>query len=398
MSRLPRVVGSALVVLLSTPLARTSWLAAQAPDRSWRPAARVEGGFEYDDNPFLLNTDKQAKLESPSAGDRTSGRFEDMESVSDQIVIPALVLGAKGPGLGGRTLEIRGNFAYEYNLQNTRRKHADLGLMLQHSISRAGRVRFDAGWQTSAFSKNYLADAVDLNGDGNIASGERRYDAALQRQIDLSLGYKHRLLTPTKRRRFGLAAELAATYGDKRYDAPFSGRTLTGPGGAVALAAEFGRRWTLGVNYSYAKLEADRTREVLILDETDFGQDLNGNGNATNTNARTVQAVDRSRREQHIGATLEGALGKRITATLGYDRRTRSFTSGEPFDVADNGRDDKLNEFAAALTFGLGRAMELEIGGKHLKQSTNRAGDPASTGEVDDYARNIASTALRYRF
>jgi hypothetical protein len=360
--------------------------------------AKVDGGFEYDDNPFLLSSGKKAKLESPSAGDRASGRFTDMESVSDQIVIPALVLGAKGPGLGGQTLEVRGEFAYEYNLQNTRRKHADLGLMLQHAISKAGRLRVDAGWQTNAFNKNYLADAVDLNVDGNITPDERRYRAALQRQIDLSLGYRHRLVTAAKHRRFGLVAELAATYGDKHYDAPFPGRTLTGPGAAAALAFELGRRWTLGVNYSYAKLGADRTREVLILDETDFGTDLNGNGNASDIDARTVQLVDRSRKEQHVGATLAGELGKRITATLGYDRRSRGFTSAEPFDVSNNGRDDKLNEFAAALDFRLGKALELELSGRHLKQTTNRAGDPASTGEVDDYSRNVASTALRYRF
>lgn len=387
----------AFVCLLAVGVGQAP-LAAQGRERQWSTSARTDIQITYDDNPFLLDTARMTKLRSPSSGDVASGRFKDMVSVADQIVTPSLVFGAKGPGLGRRSLELRGEIAYEFNIQNTRRKHADLGFVLQHSVTKGGQLRFDTGWQTNAFNKNYLADAVDLNVDGNITPDERRYAAALVRQLDLSLGYRQRLVKATKHRAFGLTGELAGTYGDKHYDDPFSGRSLTGPGGIAALDFELGRRWTLGINYSYAELDANRILEVLLLDETAFGQDLNGNGNATDLNARTVQMVDRSRKEQHIGATLESELGKRVTAKLGYDRRTRNFTSAEPFDVADNGRDDILNELAAALKFELGRAIELEIAGKHLKQTTNRAGDPASTGEVADYLRNVASASLSYRF
>lgn len=372
--------------------------AAQQRERPWKATARLQGEFRYDDNPFLLTAGRKRGLEQPSAADSQSGWFRDMESATDLVPVPALELGLEGPGVLGRTLAIEAKAAYEANLENARRRHAELGLRIAQSLSRGGRLRFGADWRPSYFHKNYLEDAIDFTGD--VDASERRYAAGASNEVDLSLNYRHRLVKSGKRRPLGVTGELAVGYFDRTYDAPFAGRSRRGPGAGVALALDLGRRWEIKFEYSYASLDADETREVLILDENAFGgvRDFNGNGSFSDDSARAFELVDRSRREQELGVSVQGELTGAVTVELGYGRRWRDFTSTESFDVANRGRDDTLDEFAANLDLRLASGLHLTLAGRRVVQDTNRAGDPGSTGEVTDYARHVASAGLRYRF
>jgi hypothetical protein len=387
----------AIVCLLAVGLGQGS-LAAQGVERQWSTSARTDVQIIYDDNPFLLDTARMTKLRNPSSGDVASRRFKDMTSVSDEIVVPTLTLAAEGPGLFGRRFQVRTDLAYQANLQNTRRAHADLGLILAQTVTKAGRLRFEAEWQPSGYNKNYLANAVDLNSDGSISPDERRYRAGVTNQVDLALSYRDRLLKATKHRQVGITGALEATWTSQTYDNPFPGRSRSGPGIGAGLDVELGRRWTVGMNYSYDWISADPTREVLLLDETLFNRDFNGNGSQTDPSARAFEVVDRSRHEKDAGVSLAAQLSKVFTASAGFDRRRRDFTSTRPFDVNDRGRQDTLDELSAGLDIRMTHALSLALAGKHRKQTTNRSGDPASTGEVADYLRNEASASLSYRF
>ncbi len=372
--------------------------AAQQGDRSWHPAARVQADVQYDGNPFLLTAGRTSKLGAVSAADSQSGRFRDMESATDVIPIPSLRLGIAGPGLGGRPLEIAADVAYEANLQNGRRRHAELGVGIEQSLRRGGRLRLAADWRPSYFHKNYLADAVDLDLDGNIGPEERRYASGTSNEMDLSLSFRHRLVKSTKRRPLGVTAELEAGYLDRSYDAPFAGRGRSGPGAGAGLAFQASRRWVIGLHYAFASLGGDPAQEVLILNENDFGQDFNGNLSTSDDSARAVVLVDRSRAEHEIGLSVQGELGKAATLEVGYARRVRNFSSSQPFDVVNRDRRDTRNELAAELDLRLASGLHLVLGARRAAQSTNRAGDPGSAGEVADYTRYIASAGVRYRF
>ncbi len=376
----------------------TSPATAQQGDRSWHPAARVQAEVQYDGNPFLLTAGRKSKLGAVSAADSQSGRFRDMESSTDVIPTPSLRLGIAGPGLGGRPLEIAADVAYEANLQNGRRRHAELGVGIEQSLRRGGRLRLAADWRPSYFHKNYLADAVDLNGDGNIAPEERRYASGTSNEMDLSLSYRHRLVKSTKRRPLGVTAELEVGYLDRSYDAPFAGRSRSGPGAGAGLTFQLSRSWAVGLDYAFASLGGDPAQEVLILNENDFGRDFNGNGGATDDSARAAVLVDRSRVEHELGVSVQGELGKAATLEVGYARRVRNFSSSEPFDVVDRDRRDVRSELAAELDLRLASRLHLALGARRAAQGTNRAGDPGSAGEVADYTRYVASAGVRYRF
>jgi len=370
---------------------------SQQPGPSWRPTIRLQSEVRYDNNPFLLDTARKARLEAPTAADSVNGRFRDMSRGTDVIPIPSLQLGLQGPGLGGRTLAAGADVAYETNIHNAARRHAELELRIDQSLPRGSALRFTADWRPSYFHKNYLADAVDLNADSNISGSEKIYEAARSHEVDLALRYRHRLLKSTDRHPLGLTADVLAGYLGRSYAAPFPGRSRNGPDAGAGLSLQVGPVWTLGVDYAVASLKSDVSTAVLILDENAFGVDFNGNLSTTDPNARAAVLVDYSRVERQLGATLQAIAGA-ATVSAGYGRRTRKFGSTQPYDVVNRDRRDVLKELMLDVDVRLAAGVHLDLGAERATQTTDRAADPGSTGEVADYSRFVASLGLRYRF
>ncbi len=371
--------------------------AAQTPALPWHPTVRLETQVRYDNNPFLLDTLHQQRLATPSSGDSANGRYRDMSRATDVIPVPALQAGLEGGGLGGRALGVAATVAYEANLHNTSRRHADLELRVDQSLPRGGGVRFTADWRPNYFHKNYLVDATDVDADSNISGSERRYGPARSNEIDLALRYRHRLLKFSDQHPVGITADLEVGYLGRRYDAPFAGHSRNGPDAGGRLSLQLGPAWTLDADYAVASLRADPTSAVLILDETPFAVDFNGNLSTTDPNARAVVLVDYSRVERQAEITLQGVLGA-ATVAVGYARRTRTFGSEQPYDVVNRDRRDVLNEVSATVDVRLASGIHLDLAAQRGSQSTNRAGDPASVGDVADYTRFVGSAGLRYRF
>lgn len=378
-------------VLLAAPTA------AQSSD-PWRAGARVEGRVLYDDNPFLLTPGRRQRLDQPPTADVQSGRYRDMSSATDVIPVAAGTFAVRGPGLRGRTVELSAQFAYEANLQNARRRHAEIRLVVDQDLPRAGRLRLRADWRPSYFPRNYLSDATDLSGDGNISADERVYRAASSREVDLTLNYRHRLMKSRESRPVGMTGELELHYFTRSHETPFAGRDRRGPGVGAGVAVELGRRWTVGLDYAYQSLGADAVREVLLLDETAFGVDFNGVNGASDTDARAFELVDRSLTEQNLRASVERVLSSAVTLQVAYARRTRAFSSTQPYDVSDRGRRDTRNAVEGEIVGRLARSLRWRLGAALAKQTTNRAGDPGSTGEVADYTRHVFVAGLQYQF
>jgi len=370
---------------------------SQQPGPSWHPTIRLQSEVRYDNNPFLLDTARKARLEAPTASDSVNGRFRDMSRVTDVIPIPSLQLGLAGPGIGGRTLAVTTDVTYETNIHNTARRHAELQFRVEQSLPHGGGLRVTADWRPSYFHKNYLADAVDLNADSNISGSEKIYEAARSHEVDLALRYRYRLLKSTDRRPLGVTAELQGGYLGRTYDAPFAGRSRNGPDAGGGLTIQMGPAWSLGVAYDVASLKSDVSTAVLILDENLFGVDFNGNGSVIDPNARAAVQVDYSRVERQLGTTLQAIAGA-ATVSAGYGRRTRKFGSTQPYDVVNRDRRDVLKELMLDVDVRLAAGVHLDLGAKRATQTTDRAADPGSTGEVADYSRFIASAGLRCRF
>jgi len=109
----------------------------------------------YDNNPFLLDTARKARLEAPTAADSVNGRFRDMSRVTDVIPIPSLQL-----GLAGRHRWPDPRRHYRRHLRdNIHKRSATRGAAVPRRavIAHSGGLRVTADWRPSYFHKNYLA-------------------------------------------------------------------------------------------------------------------------------------------------------------------------------------------------------------------------------------------------
>ncbi|MFN2566087.1 MAG: hypothetical protein ABR499_13910 [Gemmatimonadaceae bacterium] len=398
----PRALVLALVVLaITAPTARAQRLEPNPPATTkgrWRLSPVVASETEFDNNVYLLSPGKRDDVGAPSTADEASGRYTGMKSASDVITTARGALVIKGAGIGGQPLQITPAAAYEFYAINAERRNTTLRLSVEQELPRGSRAEFRARMTPSYFKRNYLADAVDANGDGSIAPAERVYAPAIYRETGLSAAYRFRLDKSTKKSPFGAKLEFTAGYYGRVYDAPFAARDMSGPTARASLFLDLTRRMALDLDYGFESLSASPAREVMLLDEVDFGRDFNGNGSSNDVSARANELADHSRREHSLGGTMRFDLPHRATLAVAYAHVRRRNTSTEAYDVSNNGRRTSRNDFGAELGVRLTRDVRLTAAAETTGQSLNRTSDVAGTVDETDYKRHRAKLRLSYEF
>ncbi len=374
--------------------AKAATKASSTDENGWqfRPAFLTDA--EFDNNVFLLPDLKKGKL---VAGAPAGTHYADMVSASDVITTLRAQLAFDGPGLGGKRVKIVPELGYDYYTRNAERRTATYGISLAQKTMRGGLVRLKAAMQPQAFFKNYLVDAVDLDGNGSISSGEKLYSAARQGETTVEGDYTLRLRKQSSSSTVGAALRLGGGWYSRSNNTAFTSRDLKGPTLGAKLLFDVAGNSHLDLGYSLASLSAPRMLNVMLVNEPQFNRDFNNNGNTTDVNVRTVQMVDRSRSEQELGAAFGTDLGQADVA-VEYAHRTRHFNSSEPYDVANNGRRDARNEFGGTVRYNLGSAVRVRASAQRGVQTLNRATAAAATGDVADYTRLRTKLGLEYRF
>lgn len=374
---------------------------AQPPAKPAKPTrwqVRVGTEVEYDDNVFLLAATRKTDLGTPSGSALASGRFTDMTSASDVITNVSAAAALRTRGAFGRALDLQPSVAYQAYAQNGARSNVTVGFAAEQDLRRGGRFRVRGGLTPSYYARNYLADATDGDANGRISARERVYRAGTYREADVSADYRIRLARSTRRSPSGAALQVGAGYYGRTFEAPFAGRDLRGPSVGVKLVGEVTRRVGVDLAYGWESLRADVLPQVMILDEGDVGRDLNGNGTASDRDVRVEDQADRSRREQAVGARLRMEAGKRTDLTVDAKRRWRAFTSDQPLDAANNGRQDARDQVGAELTTALRPGLRFTARGSYARQALNRSVVFGNTGEINDYSRIRLAAGLRYTF
>lgn len=367
---------------------------ASKSEKGWQFRPSFLTNAEFDDNVFLLPDLKKSKV-VPGAPAGT--HYADMASASDVITTLRGQLGFDGPGIGGKRLRIVPELGYDFYARNAERRTATYGVSLAQKTARGGLVRLKASMQPQTFFKNYLIDAVDLNGNGSIDPGEKLYAAARQGETTVEGDWTLRLHKRSSPGTVGAAVRLGGGWYSRTNNAAFTSRDLKGPTLGAKLLLDVAGNSRLDVGYSLASLAAPRVLNVMVVDESRFGRDFNNNGSATDSNVRTVQMVDRSRSEQELSAAFGTDLG-RADVAVEYAHRTRRFKSAEPYDAANNGRRDARNELGATLRYNLGSAVRVRASAQRAAQTLNRATAAAATGDVADYTRLRTALGLEFRF
>lgn len=397
---------SVTIALLIAGLAPAAAWSQQAPQTQQtqrkksalkiEPWVAVEG--EYDNNTFLLTRARKRAINDQTSADLASGRFTGMESADDLIVQTRAGVGMEMNGVGGRALTFSPALRYDYYTKNGERSNLMASVALAQALARGMRTRLEASYTPSYFPKAYLVNAVDANGDRMIAPQERRYAAAKYSELDAELAHRLRLRKSTKRSPLELDLDLGAGYYTRSYDAPFTSRDLSGPAFRATVGIAPGRRADFTLGYDLELLSANAAQEVLILDEAAAGRDLNANGNATDPSVRTVQLVDRSRREHEVSAGARFDVARRMDLRLGYGLRLRNYSSEQPLDLGHRDRRDTRHELRGEISTRVARGLRFTTGARFARQTTNRLFDADQTDEADDYTRLRGFAGVRLEF
>lgn len=391
MSRQLSLAALTALLLLTRVSAVAEDSSVKSPARNpWKASVKIEGKGRYDSNIFLLSDHLETKLENAGPAEQVSGRFNDMNSVSDFIFTPSAKLMNSGTGVGGQRMAVELGAGYDIYFLNPRRRHFDFDFVVEQNISRNGRLRVKFDYLPSYFYRNYLADATNYT--TSVTAAERVYKPDVYSDEDLTVDYRYRFADG----RSWVTGR--GGYLRRRNGAPFVGHDRNEPYGGGGI--DFGlTKWSrLSGDYDYASVDCPHVQEVMILNEPDFGVDFNNDGDASQMSIRTVQWVNRSHHQQLIHATTRFGYSEGSSLSFNYERRLRTFLSKEPYDIYHNGRTDTRDSLGVTFTSHPGRNLQLMAGNSYSFQNANLPNDPGITGEVNSYKRNVAFVAMTYRF
>jgi hypothetical protein len=318
-----------------------------------------------------------------------------MQSAADYVTLLRGGVGIEGPGLAGRRLSLRVDARYDLYARNARRSSAELGLSVGQNMPLHGRLKLHARLAPGHFTRNFMSDAVDLNGDGSIQSSERIFAPGTYRDAQLSVAYRQPLKRSTSDHPFGLAIDVEAGHSARTYAAPLGIRSYRGPVLSATVRMALTRSVKLNVGYTRAWLDSRPGSAVLRLDEPAFGRDFNGNGTTTDSRVRTIQLVDFSRREQYLDAKLTTSVARNLVLGVRYQHRWRRFPSIQPFDVLNNSRRDQRDLVGAELRWRLGSGADLRLGADYEVQKSKGPLGSTAIG-VTDFTRRRLYAGLGY--
>lgn len=387
------LVAGLLLVGAGHPLAAQ---APTAPERApWTIGARLYVWGESDDNIYRLAPARLADLANPDARDVASGRYALMPTGADDILRTRLEAVLEGPGIGGRPLRMLPAVEYESYRNNTERSNLRLDLEVEQDLRRGRALTVKGQYTPRYFHRNYLADAIDVDGDLRIQREERVYARGAYSELELRGDYQLRLRDSKRDKPLRVYAILGLGYTARDYDAPFVARSTAGPSLRGRLRLEPTRSITLVTTVDLAKLDSPVRDQTVLIDESLLGEDLNGNGSAVDNNVRVVTPVDRSRNEQTIEQRITARIGERLELTGTVSQRWRQFTSDVRLDIANRDRRDRNREISLEAEYRLLRQIRILGRVRQDIQRLNQAEDLGAEGTVDDYRRNRVELGLR---
>jgi hypothetical protein len=359
----------------------------------WKINFGLKGDWTYDSNVFYRSASQIDTFNAKDPRDAASGRFQDMNSIGDQIINPAFTLRAGGPSIFGRKLDMALSFNYDKYLNNTRKDHYAIGLNLRQSLWKGGRLIARGRYVPKEYQRNFLVDGV-AGSDGSVLRQDRIYRAATYRDSEAGLEYEQRLLEKRRTGGVGLTGRLGASLYRRRYPLEFRGRDRDSLNLEAGLGLDFkgGSEITFGYRHENAKRPI--VSEILLLDEPAFNIDFNGDGDVLDNNIRTETQVNRSYRADHFEGALLAAVGKNTDLRLSLSRRLRTYLSQEPHDGYSGLKDKRWiarieldQKISSGLSFVAGYAYNAQ-----------RLSHMDVTGDEEDYVKHVVQAGLSVRF
>lgn len=350
---------AALVFLLTAP-AVTAHAASQELEDSKKISVYSEVEFEHSDNIFQLTDYQQSRMEANDAEDSESGRFDDMESISDYILSPTLGIKYDINGLGNEDLSLSARVRYNYYLENQEKSYPEVRIRIKHNIGKKGALLLEGNFLFDYFKRNYLSGYNDGNDNGNISRDERIYSSAVYDEYEGLLAYEHTLFKNKGKPLSQVDLRPFCGYSSRVYNSAFKNRGREVAFTGVGLTFEFLSRLDLELVYQYENTRYPGDNELVLFDETRFGSDVNADGELKG-NAPLVTHIDRSANRHTLEINPSFRISKEILLFLGYEKRICEYTSDNPLDIEHYHNKSYRQKIKAGIQYDFSKSWSTEI-------------------------------------
>lgn len=315
--------------------------------------------FEYNDNIFRLTEFQKSLMEENSAEDTQSGRFNDMQSVSDYIASPTIGVGYDTKGLAGEDLRLTARLRYSYYFDNQERSYPEIRIKAENDVGKKGSLTLEGNFLFDYFKRNYLTGYTDINDNGNISKDERIYSSAIYDEYEGILTYKHRLLKNNDAKLTQLDLLPFIGFSTRLYNDPFVNRERDIFFGGLGAVFEFISIVDLDIVYQYENVRGVNSNELVLFDETISNTDANGDGSRQG-NAPLVTRIDRSATRHTMEFNPSVKISKDVRLCMGYRYRTSDYSSDNQLDTDHYHQTTYRREISAGIEYDFLKSWSAE--------------------------------------
>jgi opacity protein-like surface antigen len=342
--------------------------------------------FEYSDNIFSLQDSQQSKMAADATEDSKSGRFRDMESISDNIVSPALGMKYNFRGLYGEDLNLSARMKYNYYMENQEKSYPEARILLKHDVGKKGVIVLEGDFLFDFFNKNYLSGYDDENENGNISRDERIYSPAVYDEYEATLAYEYEFFKDNDQALSQVEIKPFFGYNMRSYNSTFDNRGRESSFIGLELTLELVSRIDLELVYQFENARYPGNDELVLYDETRAESDVNEDGEIEG-NAPLVTPIDRSAYRHTLEITPSFKISKDFQFYLGYEKRISDYTSDNTLDIDHFDQTSSRQRIKAGLEYDFSKSWSSEIEYRQTKDD----------GEDDsDYSENCFTFSIKY--
>lgn len=347
-----------------------------------------EASLEYADNIYRLTQDQISRLETNDQEDIDSGRFTDMDSLSDYIIEPRVGIKWRSTSPLGGQLRLISWLRYNYYTKNDKAGFLDGRIRLKNPFKENGDLILEGNFLNGYKKKNYLSGADDINENGNISRDERTYSSATYDEYELIAAYNHEFIQDNDREISELDIRPFVGYLFRRYNSIFDNRDKDITFGGLGVNIEFLDRIDLEIVYRYERASSPDNRELILFDEINSLIDVNGDGEMRR-NAPLITNIDRSADRNTIEINPSLKLTKNALFFLGYRKRTSKYTSDNPLDIEHYNQKAYREGIRSGIKYKFSKSLSVEAEYRRTKNEDEEDGK---------YVQNNFLFTIRYDY
>lgn len=339
----------------------------------WNFETRLNTSFN--DNVFRLTNDRKDRYDRRDSDDEMSGRYTDMNSLSDIVINPEFSAEMKFRSPFKHNMYLISDVGYNVYMQNNKANFVETGLELIQEVRKKDEISLDFEGKFGFFMRNYLSDATDLNNDGNISSDEKVYSPGIYNQTELKFSYLFLLKKRNKSGpffgRWEAYLEPSYEYSSRQFEAPLENRSRKGNNFGAELTLEPSQKLKFEIKYNYINFKSPNDEEVVLVE-------------SNNNIVRSIAKVDRSRIQKNFGVSADYSPTKKFNIFTEFgnqqlDYQTTNFLDENRFELA---RKRVAAAFGIRLKPSKNWSMQLEFNRK----------------DFETFTRNIYQGYIKYSF